>query len=87
MDPDPHPSASAAAYYDSVAESWDTSHGADRQNQYFAGELRSSLKSLLTGGGPIALELGAGTGAYVDVTAPLFEKLIMSRLCSRTRVI
>ena len=65
-------------YYDRVAESWDAKEGSERYNPYFACQLRDRLKALLAGsaGKPSALELGAGTGPYVDVTAPLFGKLI-----------
>jgi ubiquinone/menaquinone biosynthesis C-methylase UbiE len=65
-------------YYDRVAESWDAKEGSERYNPYFACQLRDHLKALLAGsaGKPSALELGAGTGPYVDVTAPLFGKLI-----------
>ena len=85
MNPDPRTEASPARvadYYDRMAESWDQAHGAGRENARFARQLRGSLKALLlqaprTG---VALELGAGTGPYLEVTAPLFSKLIASDL-------
>jgi ubiquinone/menaquinone biosynthesis C-methylase UbiE len=65
-------------YYDRVAETWDATEGAECYNPYFARQLRDHLRALLadSAGKPSALELGAGTGPYVDVTAPLFGKLI-----------
>lgn len=65
-------------YYDRVAETWDATEGAECYNSYFACQLRDHLKALLadSAGKPSALELGAGTGPYVDVTAPMFGKLI-----------
>jgi SAM-dependent methyltransferase len=69
---------SSADYYDRMAPTWDETHGASRQNARFAGQLRDSLKTLLADVAEreVALELGAGTGPYVDVTAPLFGRLI-----------
>src|SRR6266480_6007550 len=65
-------------YYDRVAETWDATEGAQCYNVYFARQLCDHLKALLadSAGKPLALELGAGTGPYVDVTAPLFGNLI-----------
>src|SRR5262249_37612611 len=72
-------------YYDRVAESWDAKEGSERYNPYFACQLRDHLKTLLadSAGKPPALELGAATGPYVAVTAPLFGKLIAADLTSR----
>jgi ubiquinone/menaquinone biosynthesis C-methylase UbiE len=72
----------AADYYDRVAETWDETHGVGRQNTRFASQLRENLRTLLADVAPtgVALELGAGTGPYVDITAPLFGKLIASDL-------
>lgn len=69
---------SVARYYDSVAADWDATHGAARQNTYFARQIRARLTALLEPkrGAPVALELGAGTGPYVDVAAGMFEQLI-----------
>src|SRR5262249_56651068 len=69
---------SAADYYDRVAETWDTACGAARQNARFARQMQEALKALLSGAGKsaVALELGAGTGPYVEITAPLFARLI-----------
>src|SRR5262249_13364146 len=74
--------ASVADYYDRVAGTWDQTHGAARQNARFARQIRNNLKSLLSFASPSAtgLELGAGTGPYVDVTAPLFARLIATDL-------
>jgi ubiquinone/menaquinone biosynthesis C-methylase UbiE len=74
--------SSATDYYDRVAETWDETHGVGRQNARFASQLRENLRTLLAGVTPagVALELGAGTGPYVDITAPLFGKLIASDL-------
>jgi ubiquinone/menaquinone biosynthesis C-methylase UbiE len=70
--------ASIADYYDRVAETWDHTHGAARQNPRFARQIRASLERLLSPAGrtATALELGAGTGPYVNTTAPLFARLI-----------
>ena len=40
---------SAADYYDRVAETWDTTHGAARQNARFARQMQEALKALLSG--------------------------------------
>jgi hypothetical protein len=40
---------SAADYYDRVAETWDTTHGAVRQNARFARQMQQALKALLSG--------------------------------------
>jgi ubiquinone/menaquinone biosynthesis C-methylase UbiE len=73
---------SIADYYDGTAESWDNTHGAARQNPLFARQIRGRLKSLLSCAdrSATALELGAGTGPYVDITAPLFARLIATDL-------
>ena len=65
-------------YYDRVAETWDTTHGAESYNPYFARQLQDRLKLLIaeSTGKSLAVELGAGTGPYLNVTAPLFERLI-----------
>jgi ubiquinone/menaquinone biosynthesis C-methylase UbiE len=75
-------SLSVAEYYDGVADSWDQTHGVARQNPRFARQIRDKLRALLSGAAPnaVALELGAGTGAYVDVTAPLFARLVATDL-------
>lgn len=69
---------SVADYYNTVAETWDSTPGAGRQNERFSRQLRASLMALLTddAGSAVALELGVGTGPYVGLTAPLFGKLI-----------
>jgi ubiquinone/menaquinone biosynthesis C-methylase UbiE len=71
-------------YYDRVAETWDAMEGADSYNPYFTRQLRDHLKALLAdlAGKPSALELGAGTGPYLDVTAPLFANLIATDVSS-----
>ena len=70
--------ASIADYYDRAAETWDGTHGAARQNPRFARQIRNSLKALLSlvDRSATVLELGAGTGPYVDIAAPLFTRLI-----------
>jgi ubiquinone/menaquinone biosynthesis C-methylase UbiE len=74
--------SSVADYYDRVASTWDQAHGVARQNPRFARQLRNHLKSLLSRAdrNATALELGVGTGPYVDVTAPLFARLIATDL-------
>jgi ubiquinone/menaquinone biosynthesis C-methylase UbiE len=73
---------SIADYYDRAAETWDRTHGAARQNPRFAHQIRASLERLLSPADRTvtALELGAGTGPYVDTTAPLFARLIATDL-------
>jgi len=80
--PEERASASVVAYYDRVAENWDRTHGAARQNARFARQIRDSLRSLLSCAdrSATALELGAGTGPYVDVVAPLFARLLATDL-------
>jgi ubiquinone/menaquinone biosynthesis C-methylase UbiE len=76
--PDDRSLASTAEYYDRAAETWDDSHGVAHWNARFVGQIRDRLKMLLSPAerSAIALELGAGTGPYVDVTAPLFARLL-----------
>jgi ubiquinone/menaquinone biosynthesis C-methylase UbiE len=71
-------SAGVSDYYDRVAASWDDLVGLGRQNARFAAQLRGSLNSLLlrASGREVALELGAGTGPHLELTAPLFGKVI-----------
>jgi ubiquinone/menaquinone biosynthesis C-methylase UbiE len=81
MPPDHPPSLSinsVKAYYDAAAETWDETHGVARLSPRFAGEVRNTLKNLLSVNAPgsMALELGAGTGPYVDTTAPLVGRLL-----------
>jgi ubiquinone/menaquinone biosynthesis C-methylase UbiE len=70
--------ASIADYYDRTAETWDGTHGAARQNPRFARQIRNSLKALLSlvDRSATVLELGAGTGPYVDIAASLFTHVI-----------
>src|SRR5689334_17681979 len=65
-------------YYDRASETWDAMEGTESYNVYFRAQLHNRLKALLADsiGKSAALELGAGTGTYLDVTAPLFGKLI-----------
>ena len=71
-------------YYDQVAETWDTTHGVKSYNPYFARQLQERLKLLIaeSTGKSLAVELGAGTGPYLDVTAPMFERLIATDISS-----
>lgn len=71
----PHP---VADYYNRHAESWDESYGVGRQNQFFARQLRDNLRLMLSNIAcdARALELGAGTGAYVEITASMIGHLI-----------
>jgi len=70
--------ASIADYYDRAAETWDATYGAARQNPRFARQIRNSLKALLSlvDRSATVLELGAGTGPYVDLAASLFTRVI-----------
>jgi ubiquinone/menaquinone biosynthesis C-methylase UbiE len=74
--------ASIADYYDRAAETWDKSHGAERLSARFARQLHGRLKLLLADipSGAQALELGAGTGPYIGITAPLFGNVIATDL-------
>jgi ubiquinone/menaquinone biosynthesis C-methylase UbiE len=65
-------------YYDGVAETWDATHGSESYNPYFGRQLQDRLKLLIaeSAGKPLAIELGAGTGPYLNITASLFGKLI-----------
>jgi len=74
--------ASIADYYDRAAETWDRTHGAARHNPRFAQQIRNSLECLLSFAerSATALELGAGTGPYLDTAAPLFARLIATDL-------
>jgi ubiquinone/menaquinone biosynthesis C-methylase UbiE len=74
--------ASILDYYDRAAETWDKSHGAERQSARFARQLHGCLKLLLADlpDGAQALEVGAGTGPYIGITAPLFGSVIATDL-------
>jgi ubiquinone/menaquinone biosynthesis C-methylase UbiE len=76
------PPAPITDYYDRVAETWDESYGAERLSARFARRLHDHLKLLLAGisGSAQALELGAGTGPYIAITAPLFGNVIATDL-------
>lgn len=67
-------------YYDRVAETWDETHGVARQSPRFARQVRDNLKAVLAGldDHAVALEIGAGTGPYVDIAAPRFAHLYAS---------
>jgi ubiquinone/menaquinone biosynthesis C-methylase UbiE len=71
-------STTIADYYDRVAETWDKSHGAERLSPRFARQMHDRLKLLFADipSGAQALELGAGTGPYIGITAPLFGSVI-----------
>jgi len=73
---------SVADYYDGVAETWDKSYGAERLSARFAHQLHSNLRLLLAdvSGSARALELGAGTGPYIAITAPFFGSVIATDL-------
>jgi ubiquinone/menaquinone biosynthesis C-methylase UbiE len=65
-------------YYDGVAKTWDATHGSESYNPHFERQLQDRLKLLIaeSAGKALAVELGAGTGPYLNITAPLFGKLI-----------
>ena len=71
-------STTTADYYDRVAETWDKSHGAERLSTRFARQMHDRLKLLLADipRGAQALELGAGTGPFIGITAPLLGGVI-----------
>jgi ubiquinone/menaquinone biosynthesis C-methylase UbiE len=71
-------STTIADYYDRVAKTWDKSHGAERLSARFARQMHDRLKRLLADvpSGAQGLELGAGTGPYIGITAPLFGSVI-----------
>ena len=66
-----------AEFYDDAARQWDATH-LDRQNPVFRKRLYGSLATLLepTRGGNLAIELGAGTGPYLELVAPMFRRLV-----------
>jgi ubiquinone/menaquinone biosynthesis C-methylase UbiE len=68
---------SVAAYYDDAARDWDAGH-ADRQNPVFRQRLHDCVRSLLepVRGRELAIELGAGTGPYLSIVAPMFRRLV-----------
>ena len=68
---------SVSEIYDDAAGEWDAAH-ADRQNPVFKKQLHESLLALLAParGGAMAVELGAGTGPYIGIVAPLFARLV-----------
>ena len=70
--------ASVVEYYNRAAETWDELHGAGRQNPRFARQMRENLRWIFSGvpNGALAVELGAGTGPYLEVTAPMVDRLI-----------
>jgi ubiquinone/menaquinone biosynthesis C-methylase UbiE len=75
-------STTIADYYDRVAETWDKSHGAERLSPRFARQMHGRLKLLFADipSGAQALELGAGTGPYIGITAALFGSVIATDL-------
>jgi ubiquinone/menaquinone biosynthesis C-methylase UbiE len=77
-----HAAVPVAAYYNRAAETWDNVHGVGRQSPFFTRQLRENLRTLLAQAdcNAVALELGAGTGPYIDVTAPLFARLVATDL-------
>lgn len=71
------PRASVEQFYDEAAAQWDATH-LDRQNRLFRKRLQESLAALLepVRGGGLAIELGAGTGPYLALLAPMFRRLV-----------
>jgi ubiquinone/menaquinone biosynthesis C-methylase UbiE len=71
-------------YYDCLATSWDSTHGVESNNPYFERQLEDRLKLLIgkSAGKSTALELGAGTGPYLNIAAPLFGRLIATDISS-----
>jgi ubiquinone/menaquinone biosynthesis C-methylase UbiE len=69
--------APVAEFYDDAARQWDATH-LERQNPVFRKRLHRSLAALLepARGGALAIELGAGTGPYLELVAPLFRRLV-----------
>jgi SAM-dependent methyltransferase len=65
-----------ADYYDGAAREWDASHGVSRHSAVFGARLRGEIRKMVAGWPGAALELGAGTGPYVDVIAPLVGSLV-----------
>lgn len=66
-----------AKFYDSAAAEWDATH-AERQNPLFTRRLHAALAGLLepARGRELAVELGAGTGPYIQTIAPLVRRLV-----------
>lgn len=69
--------APVAEFYDDAARQWDATH-LDRQNPVFRKRLYRSMATLLepARGGDLGIELGAGTGPYLELAAPLFRRLV-----------
>jgi SAM-dependent methyltransferase len=76
-------SSSVARFYDQAAQDWDASH-ADRHNPVFARQFRAALERLLAPakGAALAVELGAGTGPYIGIVAPLVARLVCTDISS-----
>ena len=68
-------SQATIAAYDSLADHYD--QGLGFRSPQFATRMRQVITRLLqpSAGGRLALELGAGTGWMLDVTAPMFQEL------------
>jgi predicted TPR repeat methyltransferase len=84
--------ASVAEYYDGAAETWDELYGVGRQNPRFARQMQENIKGMFASvpRDVVAVELGAGTGPYLETTAPMVRTLIavdvsegMLAICTR----
>jgi ubiquinone/menaquinone biosynthesis C-methylase UbiE len=70
--------ASVAGYYNGAAETWDELHGIGRQNPRFVHQMRENIRGIFAGvpRDAVAVELGAGTGPYLETIAPMVRRLI-----------
>jgi ubiquinone/menaquinone biosynthesis C-methylase UbiE len=70
--------ASVADYYSSAAETWDELYGVGRQNPRFARQMQENIRGMFASvpRDAVAVELGAGTGPYLETTAPMVRRLI-----------
>jgi ubiquinone/menaquinone biosynthesis C-methylase UbiE len=70
--------AVVAQYYNGAAETWDELYGVGRQNPRFARQMQESIKGMFASvpRDAVAVELGAGTGPYLETTALMVRRLI-----------
>lgn len=73
----------AKEYYDKVASQWDAEYGSGNHSSFFAARLRSNIGNILDqshGPDGLAVELGAGTGPYVDMLSSRYVEVLATDL-------